>query len=132
MFLNVQVTRETSPASDELLVAIWVSFVGAGIQDSFVIHQLVAFVLCKGKQFIGVRIPYDVVRVKHLDLAWFWKGVLDFVEDILTHDVIVQLGVSFAVETEASDLAFDLLVIRSIAIILGSSADEFFDVFLIL
>ena len=88
--------------------------------------------LCKGKQFIGVRIPDDVVTVNNLGLSWFWKGVLDFVEDILTHDVIVELRVSFAVESEASDLAFHVLVIRSIAIILGSSADEFLDVFLVL
>ena len=73
-----------------------------------------------------------MVRVSNLDLSWLGKGVLDFVEDILTHDFIVELFMSFAVESEASDLAFDLLVIGSIAIILGSSADEFFDVFLIM
>ena len=132
MFLNVQVTRETSPASDELLVAIWVSFVGAGVDDSFVIHQLVPLVLGESEEFIGIRIPDDLVRVDYLEFSWLEEGVLDFVEDILSHDVIVELFMSFAVETEASDLAFDLLVIRSIAIILGSSADEFFDVFLIL
>ena len=73
-----------------------------------------------------------MVRVSNLDFSWLEEGVLDFVEDILSHDFIVELFMSFAVESEASDLAFDLSFIRSIAIILGSSADEFLDVFLIL
>ena len=114
------------------LIAIWKSFKGAGVDDSFVIHQLVPLVLGKGEQFISVRNPDDLVRVDYLEFSWLQEGVLDFVENILLHDVIVELCMTFAVESEASDLAFDLLVIRSIAIILGSSADEFFDVVLIL
>ena len=73
-----------------------------------------------------------MVRVDYLEFSWLEEGVLDFVEDILAHDFIVELCMTFAVESEASDLAFDVLVIGSIAIILGSSADEFLDVFLIL
>ena len=88
--------------------------------------------LWKGEQFIGIRIPDDLVRVDYLEFSWLEEGVLDFVEDILSHDVIVELCMTFAVESEASDLAFDLSFIRSIAIILGSSADEFFDVFMVL
>ena len=114
------------------MVAIGVGLEGAGIQDSFVIHQLVPFVLWKREQFIGVRNPNNVVGVNHLCLSWLEEGVLDFVEDILAHDVIVELRVSFTVESEASDLAFHLFLIRSITIILGSSADEFFDVFIII
>ena len=73
-----------------------------------------------------------MVGVNDLCLSWLEEGVLDFVEDILTHDVVIQLGVSFTVESEASDLAFHLFFIRSITIILGSSADEFLDVFLLI
>ena len=111
------------------LVTIWVCLEGAGVDDSFVIYQLVRFVLGESEEFIGVRIPDDLIGVNNLDFSWLEEGVLDFVEDILSHDVIVELCMTFAVESEASDLAFDLLVIGSIAIILGSSADEFFDVF---
>ena len=114
------------------MVAIGVRLEGAGIQDSFVIHQLVRFLLWKGEQFIGDGKPNNVVSVNHLHFPWLEEGVLDFILDILTHDVIVELRVSFAVESEASDLAFHVLVIRSIAIILGSSADEFLDVFIII
>ena len=67
-----------------------------------------------------------------LGLSGFQEGVLDFVEDVLSHDVIVELRVSFTVESEPSHLAFYLSFICSIAIILGSSADEFLDVFIII
>ena len=89
------------------LVAIGVRLEGSGIQDSFVIHQLVPFVLWKREQFIGVRNPNNVVGVNNFCLSWVEEGVLDFVEDILTHDVIVELRVSFTVESEASDLVCD-------------------------
>jgi len=114
------------------LVAIGVRFEGAGIQDSFVKHELVPLVLGKCEQFIGIRIPDDLIRVSNLDFSWLQEGSLYFVEDILTHDIIVELGLALAVESESSDLAFHLSFIRSIAIILGSSADEFLDVFLLI
>ena len=118
--------------SVQLLVAIGVGLEGAGIQDSFVIHQAIPFVLGLSEQGVVCRVANNLISFGHLDFPWFGKGFLDFILDILTHDVVIQLGVSFTVESEASDLAFHLFVIRSIAIILGSSADEFFDVFLVL
>ena len=118
--------------SVQLLVSIGVGLEGVRIQDSFVIDQLVPFMLGLSQQGVVVRVANNVVTFGDLDFPWFGKGVLDFILDILTHDVIIELGVSFTVESETSDLAFDLFLIRSVAIILGSSADEFFDVFLVL
>ena len=114
------------------MVAKGVGLEGTGIQDSFVIDQLVPLVLGKCEEFIGVGNSDNGVGVNDLCLSWLEEGVLDFVEDILTHDVVIQLGVSFTVESEASDLAFHLFFICSITIILGSSADEFLDVFLLI
>ena len=114
------------------LVAIWVCLEGAGVDDSFVIYQLVRFVLGESEEFIGVRIPDDLIRVNNLDLSWLQEGSFYFVEDILSHDVIVELGLALAVESEPSHLAFHLSFIRGVPIILGSSADEFLDVVLIL
>ena len=110
------------------LVAIGVGLEGVRIQDSFVVHQAIPFVLGLSQQGVVFRVANNLMGFCHLDFPWFWKGVLDFLFNILTHDVIIQLRVSFTVESEASDLAFDLSFIRSVAIILGSSADEFFDV----
>ena len=122
----------SSYSSGLSLVAIGVGLEGAGIQDSFVIDQAIVFVLWKSEQFIGVGNPNNLVTVDDLCLSWLEEGVLDVVEDILLHDVIVELRVSFTVESEASHLAFHVFLIGSITIILGSSADEFLDVFLVL
>ena len=43
----------------------------------------------KGEEFIGIRIPDDLVRVDYLEFSWLEEGVLDFVEDILAHDVVI-------------------------------------------
>ena len=113
------------------LVAIGVGLEGAGIDDSFVIHQAIPFVLGLSEQGVVFRVPDNVVTFGDLDFAWFGKGFLDFILDILTHDVVIQLGVSFTVESEASDLAFHVSFIRSKTIVFGSSADKFLDVFII-
>ena len=43
------------------LISIGVGLEGVGINDSFVVYQLVLFLLWKREQFIGVRIPDNVV-----------------------------------------------------------------------
>ena len=101
------------------------------IDDSFVIDQLVPFMLGFSEQGVVCWVANNLISFCYLYFPWFGKGFLDFILDILTHDVVIQLGVSFTVESEASDLAFHLFVIRSIAVVLGSSADEFLDVFII-
>ena len=118
--------------SVQLLVSIGVGLEGAGIDDSFVIHQAIPFVLGLSEQGVVGWVANNLISFGDLYFPWFGKGFLDFILDILTHDVVIQLGVSFTVESEASDLAFHLFLIRSIAIVLGSSADEFFDVFIII
>ena len=52
-----------------------------------------------------------------------------FVEHVLAHDVLIQLGFSLAVETEATDLAFDFALFGFVPIILGTPRHEFHDVF---
>ena len=95
------------------------------IDDSLVIHQLVSFVIRKGVQFIGFGIPDDLVGFDDLGLAWFQEGLLDFVEDVLSHDVIVQLALAFTVEAETPHLAFNVAQFGLVAIVLGTRRDEF-------
>ena len=117
---------------DLSLEAIWVGLEGVRIDDSFVIDQLVPFMLGLSEQGVVCWVAHNLITFRHLNFPWFGKGVLDFILDILSHYGVIEVCMTFAVESEASDLAFHLLVICSIAIILGSSADEFFDVFLVL
>ena len=85
-----------------------------------------------GEQAVVFRITDNVVAFGDLGLAWFGKGSFYFVFDILTHDVVIQLGLSFTVESEASHLALHVSLIGSVTVVLGSSADKFFDVFIVI
>ena len=60
-----------------------------------------------------------------LGLTWFLLRLLDFVEDVLSHDVIVQLALAFAVEAETPHLAFNVTKFGLVAIVLGTRRDEF-------
>ena len=71
------------------LVSIGVGLEGVGINDSFVINQLVPFVLGLSEQGVVFRVADNVVTFGDLDFPWFGKGFLDFILDILTHDVII-------------------------------------------
>ena len=63
-----------------------------------------------------------------LGLTWFLLRLLDFVEDVLSHDVIVQLALAFAVEAETPHLAFNVPKLGLVAIVLGTRRDEFHNV----
>ena len=97
------------------------------IDDSLVVHQLVPFVLGEGVELIGFRIPDNLVGFDDLRLAWFQERLLDFVEDVLSHDVIIQLALAFAVEAEPPHLAFHVTKLGLVAIVLGTSRHEFHD-----
>ena len=98
---------------------------GGRIHDSLVIHQLVPFVIRKGVQLVVLGIPDDLVGFDDLGLSGFQEGFLDFVEDVLSHDVIVQLALAFAVETEPPHLAFNVTKLGLVAIVLGTRRHEF-------
>ena len=73
-------------------------------------------------------ISHDLVRFDDLGLAGFEEWLLDFVEDILMHDVVIQLGVSFTVETEPPHFAFYVTIVGLVPIVLGAARHEFPDV----
>ena len=83
-------------------------------------------------QVIGFWIAHDLMGFGDLNLSGFEEGCLDFVEDVLTHDVIIELGLAFAVESKPSDLAFDVAFIGLIAVVFGTPAHKFFDVLVVI
>ena len=105
---------------------------GDGIHDSLVVHQLVPFVIGEGVELIWFRIPDNLVGFDDLGLTRFQEGLLEFVQDILTHDVIIQLRFAFAVETETPHLAFNVTILGLVAIVLGATRHKFHDVVVIL
>ena len=79
----------------------------------------------KGVELIGFRIPHDLVGFVDWGLARFLEGLLDFIEDVLAHDAVIQLRFAFAVEAKTSHFAFDLSLVGFIPIILGTTRHEF-------
>ena len=90
------------------------------IHDSLVIDELVTFVIRKGVELISFRVSHDLVRFDDLGLAGFEEGLLDFVQDILSHDVVVELDFSLTVEAEPSDLSFDVAILGLVSVVLGT------------
>ena len=117
--------------SVQLLVSIRVGLKGVRIHDSLVVHQLVPFVLWVRVDGIVLGFPDDLMSFGDLNLSGFEEGCLDFVLNILTHHIIIELGLAFAVESEPSDLTFDVSLIGLIAVVFGPPAHKFFDVLIL-
>ena len=100
--------------------------------DSLVVHQLVPFVIGEDVQLIGFGVPDNLVCFDDLGLTRVLLRLLDFVQDVLAHDVVIQLTLAFTVQTEASDFAFDFAFLGLVAIILGTPRHEFHDVVVII
>ena len=111
------------------LISVGIGFESGRVNDSLVVHQLVTLVVWEGEELVGFGVSDDLVGFDDLGLARFFLRVLDFVENVLAHDVIVQLGFALAVETEHAYLALDFPVLGLVAVILGTSRHEFGDVF---
>ena len=110
------------------MVSVRVGLKGTGIDDSLVVHQLVALEVWIGVEIVGFGVTHDLLRFEDLGLARFLLRLLDFVEHVLAHYVIIQLGFALAVEREATDFAFDFPLLGFVPITLGTSRHEFFDV----
>ena len=110
------------------LISVGIGLEGGRVNDSLVVDQLVALVVREGEELVGLGVSDDLVGFDDLGLARLVLRVLDFVEYVLAHDVIVELGFALAVETEPTHLAFDFALLGLVAVILGTSRDEFGDV----
>ena len=103
------------------LVSVGIGLESDRINDSLVVHQLVTLVVWESEEIVGFGVSDDLVGFDDLGLARLFLRLLDFVENVLTHDVIIQLGFALAVETEPTDLALDFAVLGLVAVILGAS-----------
>ena len=114
-----------------LLISIGISLETDGIDHSLVVHQLVLFLFSIRVQLIGFRIPDNLVGFVHCRFTRFQEGLLDFIQHVLPHNALIQLGFSFTVETKTSHFAFDLSLLGFIPIIIGTSRHEFDDVIIL-
>ena len=110
------------------LVSVRVGVKGGRIHDSLVLHQLVKLGVCKSEQLVLFGVSDNVVAFHDLGLTWFLLRLLDFVQHVLTHDFIIQLGFALTVEPEAPHFAFHVTLLGLVAVILGTARHEFHDV----
>ena len=110
------------------MVSVGIGLESDGINDSLVVHQLVTLVVGEGEEIVGFGVSDDLVGFDDLGLARLFLRLLDFVEDVLAHDLVIQLGFALAVETEPTDLALDFAVLGLVAVILRPSRHKFCDV----
>ena len=95
--------------------------------DTFVEDESVAFGVSGYFELFGCWISVEEVGVDDDDVAAFLERLCDFVEEVLSHDPIVELSGASDVEREPSDFAADFALLSFVAVIFGSSGSEFGD-----
>jgi len=110
-----------------LRVAVGIGHEGDRVYDTFVEDETVAFGVRCYFELFGGWISVEVVGVDDGDVTAFLERMCDFVEEVLSHDVIVELSGASDVMREPSDFAADFALLGFVAIILGSSGSEFVD-----
>ena len=98
---------------------------------TLIVHELVKLGLVNGGYFVVFWIPHNLIGFMDLGLAWFLEWLLDFVQDILSHDPVIQLALAFTVESESPHFTFDFAFLCGVTIILGTTRHEFDDVIIL-
>ena len=94
------------------------------VYDAFVEDKSVAFGSCDDTKMFGGGVSPEEVRVDDVDVASFVGRSCYFVEELLTHDVIVELPGAPDIEGEAPDLAAHFTGLSPVSVILGASGRE--------
>ena len=101
-------------------VSVRIGFEGGGVYYSFVKDQSVSLCARTYVDVFGVRIPHEEIRVDDIDVAAFVLRVPDLVEEIVTHDVIVELSTSSNIEREPTNFAARFSSVGDVTVILGA------------
>ena len=95
--------------------------------DAFVEDKSVAFGACDDFEMLGGRVSPEEIGVDYIDVASFIERLSNFFDQVLTHDVIVQLPGSTYIEGKSPDLAADFALVGLVAVIFRASKGEFND-----
>ena len=97
------------------------------VYDAFVEDKSVAFGACDDFEMLGGRVSPEEIGFDYIDVASFIERLSNFVDQVLTHDVIVQLPGSTYIEGKSPDLAADFALVGLVAVIFRASKGEFND-----
>ena len=81
--------------------------------------------MCDDFKMFGGRISPKEVRFDDIDVASFVERLRHFVEEIFSHDVVVELPGASCIEGESSDFAADFAMVCFVPVVLGFSGSEF-------
>ena len=86
-------------------VSVRIGFEGCQVYHSFVEDEPIAFHELTDVDGFGVGVTSEEIRVGDIDVAAFVLRVLDLVDEIIAHDVIIELTTSPNIEREPTDFA---------------------------
>ena len=112
---------------EDLCVSVGVGLERVLVNDPFVEDESVAFGVRCYFELFGGWVSVEEVGVDDRDVPSFVERIKNFIMEVLTHDVIVELSGSTHVERETSDFAADFALLGFVTVILGSSRSEFGD-----
>ena len=113
----------TGSKIDSVVLGVSVRKRGKGrrVHDAFVEDESVAFGACYDFEMLGGGVSPEEIGVDYIDVASFVERLSDFVDQVLTHDVIVLLLGSANVQGEPSHFAADFALTGLVTVILGTS-----------
>ena len=110
-----------------LSVSIGVRLEGVRVHDAFVEDESVAFGTCDDSEVFGGRVPPEEIGVDDINVTSFVERLGDLIDQVLTHDIIVELMGSTDVQGEPSDFTADFTLLGPVTVILGTCGGEFGD-----
>ena len=97
------------------------------VYDAFVEDESVAFGACYDFDMPGGGVSPEEIGVDYIDVASFVKRLSDFVDWVLTHDIIVTLLGSTYIVGEPSHFTAYLALVGLVTVILRAHRSEFDD-----
>ena len=98
-----------------------------GVYDAFVEDESVAFGACDDSEMLGSGIPRKEIGVDDINVASFVERFGDLIDQILTHDVVIELMGSANVQGESSHFTAYFTLTGLVAVVLGTCGGEFCD-----
>ena len=102
------------------------------VDDAFVEDESVTFGRRDDSEMFGSWVSPEEVRVDHVNVTSFVERVGDFIDEVLTHDIVVELLGPTDVQGEPSHFAADFTLTSLVTVILGTRRGEFGDAVTIL
>ena len=97
------------------------------VYNAFVKDESIVFDCVMTVMMLGGRVSPEEIGVDYIDVASFIERLRDFVDQVLTHGIIVELLGSTYIEGEPSHFTAYLTLVGLVTVILRASRSVFDD-----